>query len=313
MNEPNKKRGVAVGAFIIVGLLFLVGGVLTIGDLHSTFTRKITVFTIFGDVSGLQSGNNIWFSGVKIGTVKKIEFYGKSQVKVILNIEIDSKKFIRKDAKVKISTDGLIGNKILVIYGGTSAAGEVEEGDELLNETSLSTEEIMATFQQTNLNILNLTQKLADGEGTIGKLLNSDSVYNSINAATTSLQAASANAEAMLASLSGFSAKLNKEGTLVNDLVTDTVVFGAMAASVMQLQNVADTAAVLLSDLKTASANPKTPVGVLLHDEQAGASLKATIGNLETSSKKLDENLEALKSSFLLRRYFKKEEKKKGK
>src|SRR4051812_23969070 len=190
MSESNNKRAIAVGVFIIVGLLFLVGGVLTIGNLHSTFSKKMTVSTIFGDVNGLQAGNNIWFSGVKIGTVKKMEFYGKSQVKVVLNIDINSKQYIRKDAKVKISSDGLIGNKILVIYGGTSAAPEIEEGDVLENEAQLSTDDIMSTFQQNNLNILALTKKLANGEGSIGKLLNSDSVYNSIAATTTSLQMA---------------------------------------------------------------------------------------------------------------------------
>jgi phospholipid/cholesterol/gamma-HCH transport system substrate-binding protein len=47
-----------------------------------------------------------------------------------------------------------------------------------------------------------------------------------------------------------------------------------------------------------------------MHDEQTGANLKTTISNLESSSKKLDQNLEALQHSFLLRKYFKKEEKK---
>src|SRR3954468_11568377 len=109
MNEPIKKRAIGVGIFIIVGLLFLLGGVLTIGNLHSTFQRKMNISTVYGDVNGLVAGNNIWFSGVKIGTVKKIEFYGQSQVKVIMNINVESKQYIRKDAKVKVGSDGLIG------------------------------------------------------------------------------------------------------------------------------------------------------------------------------------------------------------
>src|SRR5665213_2269437 len=249
MNEPINKRAIGVGIFIIVGLLFLVGGILTIGNLHSTFQRKMTVSTILGDVNGLVAGNNIWFSGVKIGTVKKMEFYGKSQVKVIMNINIESKQYIRKDAKVKISTDGLIGNKILVIYGGTSAVPEIEEGDTLSNEVMLTTDDIMATFQQNNLNILKLTKKLSDGEGTIGKLINSDSIYNSIAATTKNLQLASANAQVLIASLANFSAKLNDKGTLANDLVTDTVVFNSIKNSVLQLQTISDTAKVFVNNL----------------------------------------------------------------
>jgi phospholipid/cholesterol/gamma-HCH transport system substrate-binding protein len=313
MSELVNKRSVGVGAFIIIGLVFLVGGILTIGNLHSTFQKKMTISTVFGDVNGLTSGNNIWFSGVKIGTVKKTEFYGNNQVRVIMNINVESKQFIRKDAKVKVSTDGLIGNKILVIYGGTSSAPEIEEGDSLSNEKMLSTEDIMETFQQNNLNVLALTKKLANGEGTIGKLINSDSIYNSIAATTNSLQKASANAQKLIASLADFSAKMNTKGNLANDLVSDTAVFKSLKASIFQLNTIADTAAVFINDLKVAGKNPKSPVGVMLHDEQTGAELKTTITNLESSSKKLDADLEAIQHNFLLRRYFKNKAKTSGK
>jgi phospholipid/cholesterol/gamma-HCH transport system substrate-binding protein len=310
MNEPVNKRPVIVGLFIFTGLLFLIGGVMIVGNLHSTFSKKITISTVFGDVNGLHSGNNIWFSGVKIGTVKKIEFYGESQVKVIMNIKTESKQYIRKDAKVKISTDGFIGNKILVIYGGTSLAPEVEDNDTLYNEKMMSNEDIMNTLQQNNLNILRITNKLAEGEGTIGMLLNNDSVYYNINAIAKSLKKASESAQIMLVSLSEFSMKINKKGTLANDLVTDTVVFNSLKVSVFKLQSIADTASVFVTNMKVAAENEGTPVGVLLYDEQAGSDFKTTISNLKASSENLNKDLKALQHSFLLRKYFKKESKK---
>jgi phospholipid/cholesterol/gamma-HCH transport system substrate-binding protein len=313
MNESINKRGIYVGLFIAIGILFLVGGILTIGDLHSTFQKKIKISTVFGDVNGLQSGNNIWFSGVKIGTVKRIEFYGKAQVKVTMNINTESKKYIRKNAKVKISSDGLIGNKILVIYGGTPEVPEVEEGDTLANETMLSVEDIMNTFQQNNLNVLALTKKLADGEGSIGKLVNSDDLYNTLTATANSLKKASVNAQVVTASLSQFSTKLNKKGTLVNDLVSDSVTFRSLKNSVFMLQHTLDSVNAFVNDLKRAGENPKSPVGVLLRDEKAGAELKNTIGNLEQASQKLDKDLEGLQHSFLMRRYFRKQAKKEAK
>jgi len=86
-----------------------------VGNLHETFKRKMEVVSLFDDVSGLQKGNNVWFSGVKIGTVSCLRFHGASQVEVSIKFEIKAQKYIRKDAKVKISSDGIIGNKILII------------------------------------------------------------------------------------------------------------------------------------------------------------------------------------------------------
>ena len=112
-------------------------------------------------------------------------------------------------------------------------------------------------------------------------------------------------------SVADFSANLNKKGTLVNDMVTDTVVFNSMRTSILQLQQITDSTKILISNLKQASSDTKSPVGVMLHDEQSGVRLKETIKNLETSSQKLDQNLEALQHNFLFRGYFKKEARKK--
>ncbi|MEO8760727.1 MAG: MlaD family protein, partial [Bacteroidia bacterium] len=272
------------------------------------------------DVNGLQKGNNIWFSGVKIGTVKKVEFYGKSQVKVIMNIDADAKQYIRKDAKVKVSSDGFIGNKILVIYGGSFKAGAVDKNDTLGVEKSFSTEDMMNTLQENNKNLLSITgdfkiigKNLVDGHGSVGKLLNDESLYNNISAISTSLKNASGNAEQLMGSLSTFGNKLNKKGTLANELVTDTVVFSSIKKSAKQLNKITDTASALITNLNAASRNPNSAIGVLLHDEKAGAHLKSTLQNLDSSSQNLNKDLIAAQHNFLLKHYFKKEAKKKAK
>ncbi len=316
MNESSNKRIIVVGLFIFLGLLFLLAGILTIGNLRDTFTKKMKLTAFFDDVNGLQSGSNIWFSGVKVGTVKRVLFYGESKVEVTLNLDEKVQQYIRKDAKVKISTDGLIGNKILVIYGGSMKAGPVEDHDTLGVEKILSTEDIMNTLQQNNKNILVITEnfktlskKIVDGQGSIGKILQDETLYNNILATTSSLQKASAKAQQMMGTVSEFTSHLNQKGTLANDLVTDTVVFKSMSTTIMNLQKVSDTASVLVNNLKEASSNPDSPIGVLLHDKKAGGELKSIIKNLDSSSVKLDEDLKALQHNFLLKKYFKKKAK----
>lgn len=169
-------------------------------------------------MSGLQTGNNVTFSGVKIGTVSELHFYGNSQVAVRMKIETKVLEYIRKDAKVKIGTDGIIGNKMLIIYGGTVRAPEVEDGDTLSVDSTFSSEDMINTLQENNKNFLAITndfkiisKRLAQGDGAVGKMLTENSVYDNINSATASLKIASAKAQQLVNSLADFSAGLNKK------------------------------------------------------------------------------------------------------
>ncbi|MFA5814733.1 MAG: MlaD family protein [Bacteroidales bacterium] len=319
MKSTIRRRATIVGLFLFFGLVILVAGILTIGNLHNSFVKKFMVTTIFENVNGLQPGNNIWFSGVKIGTVSTLNFFGKSQVKVSMKIDHAAQPYIRKNAKAKISTDGLIGNKIIVIYGGTDSTAAIEEGDTLGIEKTLSTDDMMNTLQENNKNLLSITndfkvisKKIMDGEGTLGKLLTDESLYDNIGQTVDALKRASENAEKLTASISDYGSKMNQQGSLTNDLVSDTIVFNTIKATVLELKQIASMAAELTANLRNASSdlnNSNSPAGVILHDQPAASDLKSTIRNLESSTQKLNEDLEALRHNFLFRGFFKKKAK----
>src|SRR5690554_1988811 len=316
MRNTSNRRAVWVGIFILLGILFLAGGILMIGNIHGTFKKKVTVVAYFDDVSGLKVGNNVWFSGVKIGTVGAIRFYEESQVEVMIRLDVKSQEYIRKNAKVKIGSDGLIGNRILIIYDGTSRVAQVESGDTLTVEKTFSQDDMINTLQENNVNLLSITNavktlstNILAGKGTLGKLVSDDQVYDNLESATASLRNTSEDASRLINSLNKFTQGLNTEGSLAHDLVNDTVVFNALKASALQVRQLADSANALMANLQAAEKNPITPMGILLHDEEAGANLKETIKNLNTSSEKLDATLEAAQHSFFLRGFFKKKEK----
>lgn len=316
MNESNHKRYVIVGLFVFIGISILVTAILLIGDLHKTFEQKVEVVSIFNDVAGLQKGNNVWLSGVKVGTISSISFNGKSKVKVNILIDTEVRQFVPSNSKVKISSDGFIGNKILVIFGGTDDVACVKDGDSLEVEEAHSSEEMMNTLRKSNDNILAITndfrvlsKRLVDGEGTMGKLLSDNSVYANINASTASFQKVLNEAQIVMNSLKTISLNLNKEGTLVNGLTTDTVMFTSIKNSVMQLQQVSNAAAELTKNLNQKINDSNSSMGILLNDKESGTNLKETIKNLESSSKKLDEDLEALQHNMFFKKYFKKKAK----
>jgi phospholipid/cholesterol/gamma-HCH transport system substrate-binding protein len=326
MSTSSNKRSVIVGVFIVIGIIILIVGVLTLGGQRKTFVKAINVEAVFDDVGGLQKGNNIWFSGVKIGTVKSIRFYGDSKVQISMNIDNASKQYIHKDARAKISTDGLIGNKIIVIYGGTSTTEAIEDGDKLIADKPFNSDEMMATLQENNKNLIGITgdfkiigKRLVDGKGTIGALL-ADSVMsrklnntmNNLNAISGNLRTASQNSNKVVKSFSDYASKLETPGSLAGELVSDTMVFSNLKAVVVQLQQAATDANAITNNLKQATGkltDRNTPVGVLLNDDKTATELKNTIRNLETSTQKLDENMEALQHNFLLRGFFRKKAK----
>ena len=317
MKTPSPNRqAVVVGLFVTVALAILTGGILTIGDLNDTFTRKISVTAVFDEVNGLQQGDNVWFSGVKVGIVKTLGLHGESQVEVEMRIDQDATEYIRKDVLAKIGSDGLIGNKIVVLYGGTSDAPDLQPGDVLTIGKAVSTEDMMTMLQESNSNLLAITTnlkgisgKLANGEGTIGKVLNDDALYTSVTDTVATLNAASGNAQTLTASLSTFADELNQEGNLPHDLVTDRTTYASLTATVVELNQAGQSASELMEGVAKGAADPNTPIGTLMHDTQAGTDLKVTLDNLNRGSLLLSEDLEAAQHNFMLRGFFKKKEK----
>src|SRR5438552_11045796 len=111
MKSSSYTRAVIVGIFIFIGIAIFILAVLTLGGQHKTFEKSIVVKAIFNDVNGLQKGNNVWYSGVKVGTIRNVTLSGNQRVQVDINIEEKSHQFIPRDSKVKVGSDGLIGNK----------------------------------------------------------------------------------------------------------------------------------------------------------------------------------------------------------
>jgi len=319
MSAGKNKRAVIVGIFVLLGVIIFIAGVLALGGQKKSFADTVTLHALFDDVNGLQPGNNIWFSGVKVGTVKSITLSGPGQVAVVLSVVQKARPYIHNDAKAKLGSDGLIGNKIVVIYGGTEQAPIVKEGDALGVERLVSTADIMSTFQKNNQNLVAITEdfktiskRIAAGEGTLGKLLTDETLINSLQATAATLKRTSANAQALTANLADYTSKLQSKGSFANNLITDTVIFSQLRATSMQIQQTSATANSVIENLKTTTEklnSGNNAAGVLLNDKEAAANIKATLQNLQSGTQKLDENMEALQHNFLLRGFFKRKAK----
>lgn len=313
--NPSNRRTVYVGLFVAIAMTIFGGAILAVGNLHDTFTRKITVHAVFGEVGGLETGDNVWSSGMRVGVVSALAFVDAGKVKATLQVNEAVAPFIPADSVAKVGADGLIGNPIVVLAGGTPGGPTLQDGDELSVETAVSTSDIMATLQKNNENLVVITEdiktitgKITAGEGTLGKLLTRDDLYTQVQGALTDIEAASANAKRLTASLATFSADLNEPGQLPHDLVHDAELLPSVKAAVGDLQAVVARASALVDGLATDLQDEDAPVGSLLGDREMGGDLKTTLANLKAATETLNEDLIAIQSNFLFRPYFKKKE-----
>jgi phospholipid/cholesterol/gamma-HCH transport system substrate-binding protein len=213
--------------------------------------------------------------GIDVGTVTDIEIVSDTTVKVEMIIENKVRRFIKKDSKAVIASEGLMGNKIISIDAGSPGAKMVSDNDMIQTTKPLDPEDILKNLKSTTDNATEITTGLARivkridaGEGTIGTLLTDNSLATDLKQTMSNMNKISGTLQSQVGSItsdvSGVTAKIkNGDGAL----------------------------------------------GVLLSDTSFSNSLKKSMAHVQSASKSLDENMEALKHSFLLRRYYSKNRK----
>ena len=319
MNTGENKRSIIVGLFVLIGLIILVAGILVMGTQQNKFSENLKVTTYFHDVKGLKVGNNVWFSGVKVGIVKEVSFESVENVKVVMNIDAANSQFIRKDVLATLGSDGLIGNSIISLVGGSANSPQIQDGDVIKAGPSGGMEQMIGLLQDNGANLTvitenfaKLSQQLVDGKGTVGALMTDENIANDLRTAVASMSKVMNDANVAVGNLNALSKKLNSDQGLIHDLTTDKEVFASLRESAAQLQGVTQTASALMENLNTTSArlnDPNNAVGVLTNDPKAGEEIRQILKNLNTSTEKLDQNMEALQSNFLLRGFFRKKQK----
>ena len=322
MAATDNRKAITVGIFLAVGLVIFLLGIFTLGGQQKSFEKNIHISAIFEDVSGLKKGNDVWFSGVKVGTISSIKFVGISKVDVKMKIDQATQQYIHRNSGVKISSDGLIGNKIIVIDGGSPQAPIVQDNDILQAEKVMSTDDILKTLQQNNQNLLAITtdfkllsHKILQGKGTVGTLLADSTMGIQLRNSMANLQAATASAARLAVQLNQFSNKMNTKGGLADKMLTDTTTFNRIKGAATQLQAAATNAQTLTNNLNKASNKLNTndnAIGVLLNDPKGAVQVQTTLNNLQQSSVKLNDDLEAVQHNFLLKGFFKKKAKAKA-
>jgi phospholipid/cholesterol/gamma-HCH transport system substrate-binding protein len=311
---------VKLGVFVFTGTFFFIVLLYFIGSKRNLFSSTVNISAKFYNADGLMSGNSVRFAGINIGTVESVEILNDSIVLVQMILQNKATAHIKKNSIASIGTDGLMGNKLVNISSVNKTAATIEEGDELTTLKAISASDMMRTLSITNENILAITEDLKEISS---KLNRSNSLWNFLSDTTITDDLRQTIVSIRLtgertAYVAGDLTKLMtgvKEGKgTLGALLVDTSLANNLHQSIVSIKMVSKDLAIVSGDLSHITKgikNGEGAVGTLLMDTTFVHNMNKSMENINTGSKGLSDNMEALKHSIFLRKYFKKQEKKK--
>lgn len=318
METTELKQNIRLGIFVMTGIALFLISVFYIGSERNVFNKTFTVSAIFRNVEGLTEGDNVWLSGVKIGTVKNVTIISEGKVVVSLSLKDKQNDFIKKDATAFIGSDGLVGNKIVVVRPG-SAQESIHDNDTINSLSPTDTQDLINIAKDVGSNTRSLTDdlklitaKINKGQGIVGELLHEGALSNDLRETINSLRLASQNTNQATIDLKTLVSEISEGQGLVTKLIKDSSYATTFSDALKNVAEAGVNAKVMSEDLKEVVAkfnDENNAIGVLLADSTFASKLRTTLNNAQSASAKLDQNMEAMRHNFLFRGYFKKQKK----
>lgn len=317
-------NNVRLGVFVLSGLAFLILLLFMIGKNKSLFGSTYLLKAKFGNVQGLIPGNNVRYSGIQSGTVKSIKIVNDTTIEVSMMIDLEMKDIIRKDAIASIGTDGIVGNKVVNIIPGKEHSELAQEGDVIFSKTPIDTDEILKTLSNTNRDVaeivagLKITVQRINNSKALWELMSDETFPKELRQSAVNLRKTTAKAGLMAEDLHTIIAGIKEGKGSVGMLLQDTAFAYNLNEAVLKMNKVGSQADQLSTDIRSMVNGVqkdintgKGPANALLKDSVMVRNLNSSIDNLRKGTDGFNQNMEALKNSFLLRGYFKRQEREK--
>jgi len=321
--ERTAKENIRLALFVILGTLSLLIGAYLIGDRQNLFGETFDLHAIFKNVNGLQTGNNVRYSGINVGTVRRIEMENDTTILVIMKMDGSMLDHIKQNAIATIGSDGLVGSMIVSIVPGEGSAALILDGEQIKTYSRIEAKDMLSTLNVTNENAALLTKELLkttasmnEGTGVLGKLLNDTILARNLEITVGNLKEASSHADQILAKLNSDINKVDMDQSMAGILLSDSTSghqFKNIVEDMAGLSHRMDNLSVTLDSLVGDISDSQGTFRYLVKDTSLVRSIERTMENIEEGTGKFNENMEALKHNFLTRGYFKKLEKEKKK
>lgn len=345
MNNESSNNW-KLGIFVTAGILLFIITIYFIGVNRNLFGSNFVLRSEFKNVSGLKQGSNVRLSGINIGTVSKIDFISDSLVSVKLLIRKDVQKYIKTDAVASIASDGLMGDKILIISPGTTSTTIVKNDDIITSYKTIEIDDILSSVKQSTDNakaitdeLVKFSSKMNNKNSVLTKIMTNKDFASRIDRTIENLQLSSKE-------LAKFTPILNNKNGIASKIFTDKKWSDNIENSISNLRNSSHEISLFtkklndknnvfsqlssndslalsiektLRNLEKSSDdliqftskinNDENVLSKLTNNPKLGKSVDSTIVNIEKGVGELREIEAAAKNNFLLRGYFNKKKK----
>ena len=315
-------NNIKLGAFVLAGLIFLLLILYMIGKNRTMFGGNYKLRARFENVQGLKSGNNVRYAGIDIGTVEKVSIINDTLMEVKMIIDNKAKFILRKNAIVSIGTDGLVGNKVVNIAASKSDSPLAEENDILPTKKPIDTDEMLRTVNKTNNDIaviaknLKLTSNKLNNSEALWALLNDKSLPDNLKKSAANIRLVTNNLYNMSKDVNSMVSKIKKGEGSIGKIINDTSFAKSLEEAVINIKDAGNEVSTLSKDINKAVKEIENNINdgngtvhALLKDTGLVIKINHSLDNIEDGTKGFNQNMDALKHSFLFRGYFRKLEK----
>lgn len=271
---------VRVGIFVLFGLAILAFLILNSTGDFNPFEKKLKLKARFAAADGLREGSEVQLAGVRIGKVERVDLLppdSPEEFKVEAVMAIDNElngqpitERIRTDSNAQLIATSLLANdKTINISPGTIKGSPVTEGAVLdsrvaisINQLTQTGNELLEQINKIAIPANEILNKANQGEGTLGRIINDEDLYNNLDATVREMQATLD--------------KVNKGGGTAGKLINDPAVYDSLARTAAQLESIS-------ADIKAGRGS----AGKFLTDEALYAETRGAIADLRISAAKI--------------------------
>src|SRR5688572_2217369 len=326
----------AMGAFVIGGFVLFAAGLFLIGDRRMLFSDSGEYYSEFAQVNSLEVGAMVRVAGMNAGEVLEVQVPSAPEGKFRVRFSIIDKlqPIVRADSVTSLQTDGLLGNKYLMVSSGSDLSGPAPNGSTLPAREPFEIGDLLAQIRQTVSSIdmtvgevkgdvTDATQTVAETAKHVDQII--VGAQDDVKRITQAASLITEDAGILIAGVKsgkGTVGKLFNDDSIYNNMVGSTTEIRAALENIRQtssdvqqlvarfkageipgnveetIQNVRDSSErlkVMVSSLQPALAN----------GEGITADLRATLSSAREAMSDLAEDTEALKRSFFFRGFFK--------